>query len=176
MSGVWTPFARASSRTPRASEPWLRSSSPFSATHWPLYSCPCALSHSSSGIRPRFAPGAEASVIVNRTCCLSRSDKGSSGRRNPSSNIASACCVTISFYRDKSGLSREGLGPPVWPDHAPLVPTIQLRPQARMRRRSQFREIQRSQNVSHKYSIFIFVPRIPKKIRVLNPATTPADP
>lgn len=107
ISGVWIPFARASSRTPRASEPWLRSSSPLRATHWPLYSRPCALSHSRSGIRPEFVPEAETSVIVNRTCCLSCSDRGSSGRKSPSSNIASACRVTISFYRDKSGSSCE---------------------------------------------------------------------
>jgi len=107
ISGVWTPFARASSRTLRESEPWLRISSPLRATHWPLYSRPCALSHSCSGIRPEFAPGAGASVIVNRTCWLSRSDKGSSGRKCPSSNMASACWVTISFYRDKLGSSSE---------------------------------------------------------------------
>jgi hypothetical protein len=46
-------------------------------------------------------------VIVNRTCCLSCSDKGSSGRKSPFSNIASACWVTISFYRDKLGSSQE---------------------------------------------------------------------
>ena len=92
---------------PRASEPWLRSSSPLRATHWPLYSRPCALSHSCSGIRPEFAPGAGTSVIVKRTCCFSCSDKGSSGRKSPSSNIASACWVTISFYRGKLGSSWE---------------------------------------------------------------------
>jgi hypothetical protein len=35
------------------------------------------------------------------------SDKGSSGRKSPSSNIASACWVTISFYRDRLGSSWE---------------------------------------------------------------------
>jgi hypothetical protein len=38
---------------------------------------------------------------------LSCSDKGSSGRKSPSSNIASACWITISFYRDELGSAWE---------------------------------------------------------------------
>ena len=85
-------------------------SSPLRATRWPLHSWPCSLSHSNSGIRPEFVPGAETSLIVDSTRCLSRSDKNSSRRKSPSSNIASVCWVTTSFCRDKLGSSREVMG------------------------------------------------------------------